>query len=382
MGLVNNERPIDNHKNMKRNDNFFDKIIETKNIENAIDKASRRKRNRKSVKKVLADKKTYIEMIRQMLIDNSYVPSPYEVKTIFDGTRHKERTIYKPRFYPDQIIHWAVMLQIGDVLKKRFYYYSCASIKGKGTSLGIKATKKIMKKNVRYCLKLDIRKFYPSVDKELLKAKFRRVFKDEKLLQLLDIIIDGNETQGEGIPIGNYCSQWFANFYLTGLDNFVKHELKVKYYIRYMDDIVIFHTNKRKLRRIKDEIESFLKTEKLSIKPDWQIFDLDKRFLDFLGFHFYRNHTTLRRNNFLRPKRRAKKIFKKGFISLKDASAMISYNGLIKNSNCHNYLQKYINPYVSIRRCRKVVSRENRKQCKTNGTVPVLRGHESKLCRL
>ncbi|MBR3889637.1 RNA-directed DNA polymerase, partial [bacterium] len=237
------------------------------------------------------------------------------------------------------------------------YFYSCASIKGKGTGLGIKATKKIMKTKYRYCLKMDIEKFYPNVDKEILKQKFRRVFKDERLLSLLDTIIDGNETQGTGIPIGNYCSQWFANFYLNDLDNFIKHELKIKYYIRYMDDIVVFHTNKRKLRKTKDSIEEYLAKEHLKIKPNWQLFDLNKRFLDFLGFRFYKTHTTLRRNNFLRPKRRAKKIYRKGYINVKDASAMISYNGLIKNSNCHGYLTKYINPYVSINRCKKVVSK-------------------------
>lgn len=365
---------------MKRYNDLFVKIIDTKNILNAIDKASRRKRNRKSVKRVLLNKEEYAENIRQMLINGSYIPSPYEVKTVYDGTRHKERVIYKPRFYPDQIIHWAVMLQIGDILKKRFYCYSCASIKGKGTSFGIKATKKIMKTKYRYCLKLDIEKFYPNVDKEILKSKFRRVFKDKQLLDLLDVIIDGNETQGSGIPIGNYCSQWFANFYLTDLDNFIKQELKVKHYIRYMDDIVIFHTNKRRLRKIKDRIEEFLNKEHLRIKRDWQIFDLNKCFLDFLGFRFYKDHTTLRRNNFLRPKRRAKKISKKGYLSNKDASAMISYSGLIRNSDCHNYLEKYINPYVSIKRCRKVVSNENRKQHKTNKKIPVFSGEEKKLC--
>lgn len=355
--LVGNEKSIDDHKKMKRYDNIFDKIIDIKNIEKAIEKASKRKRNRKSVKKILENKELCAELISNILKNNSYIPSPYAIQTIYDGTRHKERTIYKPRFFPDQIIHWAVMLQIGDILKKRFYYYSCASIKGKGTGLGIKATKKIMKTKYRYCLKMDIEKFYPNVDKEILKQKFIRVFKDERLLSLLDTVIDGNETQGTGIPIGNYCSQWFANFYLNDLDNFIKHELKIKHYIRYMDDIVVFHTNKRKLRKTKDSIEEYLAKEHLKIKPNWQLFDLNKRFLDFLGFRFYKTHTTIRRNNFLRPKRRAKKIYRKGYISLKDASAMISYNGLIKNSNCHGYLTKYINPYVSINRCKKVVSK-------------------------
>ena len=144
---------------------------------------------------------------------------------------------------------------------------------------------------------------------------------------------------------------------IKNIEKAIEKASKRKRNRRYMDDIVVFHTNKRKLRKTKDSIEEYLAKEHLKIKPNWQLFDLNKRFLDFLGFRFYKTHTTLRRNNFLRPKRRAKKIYRKGYISLKDASAMISYNGLIKNSNCHGYLTKYINPYVSINRCKKVVSK-------------------------
>ena len=363
------ERLIDNHKKMKRYGHLFENIVKIENIEKAIDKASLHKKKRKSVTRVLNNKRHYAEIVQQLLLNGKYYPSPYLVSTIYDGARHKERTIYKPRFFPDQIIHWAVMLQIGDILLKRFYPYSCASIKGRGTKTAFKQTEKALKGNSKYCLKLDIRKFYPSVDKEILKAKFRRVFKDEDLLRLLDIIVDGNRTQGDGLPIGNYSSQWFANFYLTDLDCFIKEKLKVKYYIRYMDDMVIFHSNKRKLRKIKEEIETFLKSEKLEIKDNWQIFPIDKRFLGFLGYRFYRNHITLRRNNFLRIKRRAKKVYRKGYISYTDACAMISYDGLIKKSNCHTYLMKYIYPYVSVNRCRKVVSNENRKQHPSNKKI-------------
>ena len=102
--LVGNEKSIDDHKKMKRYDNIFDKIIDIKNIEKAIEKASKRKRNRKSVKKILENKELCAELISNILKNNSYIPSPYAIQTIYDGTRHKERTIYKPRFFPDQII--------------------------------------------------------------------------------------------------------------------------------------------------------------------------------------------------------------------------------------------------------------------------------------
>lgn len=347
---------------MKRYSNIFKDIVTKQNVISAIHKASKRKKKRKSVQKILLNDEEYAEKICEMLENKTYKPSPYIVSKIYDGARHKERTIYKPKFYPDQIIHWALMNQIDRILYKRFYHYSCASIKGRGTKHGIKAIKKAMKDNrYKYCLKMDIKQFYPSIDKEKLKEKFRRVFKDDDLLWLIDTIIDGNETQGSGIPIGNYTSQWFANFYLTDLDVFIKQKLKIKYYVRYMDDLIIFHTNKRKLRKAKEEIEIFLKNENLSVKNNWQIFCIDKRMLDFLGFRFYRDHTTLRRANFLRIKRRFKKIYKKGYLSYKDACAVISYNGLLKHSNCNNYMRKYLYPYISLKKCRKVVSDESKK---------------------
>ncbi len=127
---------------------------------------------------------------------------------------------------------------------------------------------------------------------------------------------------------GNYTSQWLANYYLQDLDHFIKEQLKVKYYIRYMDDMVLFHRNKRELHRIKKYIEIYLKKEKLQLKDNWQLFKVDSRPLDFLGFKFYRGYTTLRRGNFLRIKRRVKKIIKKGYIRTTDAQAIISYHRL------------------------------------------------------
>lgn len=347
---------------MKRYNDIYEKIIDKQNIINAIFKASKRKKKRMSVRKVLDNIDYYAEEIQNMLINQTYKPSPSIVTRIYDGARKKERIIYKPKFYPGQIIHWAVMLQIENILKKRMYYYSCASIRGKGTEFGIKATEKAMlNKKMKYCLKMDVKKFYPSIDKEILKAKFRRVFKDKQLLWLLDVIIDGNG-QGEGVPIGNYTSQWFANFFLTDLDNYIKENLKVKHYIRYMDDMVIFHSNKRELHKIKNCIEQFLFREHLSLKENWQISNINVEFVDFLGYRFYRDRITIRDTNFLRIKRRIKKISNKGDVNFVDACAVISYNGLAKESDCNHFLKKYIYPYVSIKKCRKVISNESRKQ--------------------
>lgn len=350
---------------MKAKGNIYCKICEEENIKLAIIKASKNKGHRKDVRKVMNNIEQYTKIIQNILIEKTYIPNPYIKKSIYDGANKKERIIYKPCFFPDQIIHWTLMLQIRDILKRGMYYYCCASVEGRGVHYGARHIKKILvrdRKNTKYCLKLDIKKYYPSVDKELLKKKFRRLIKCRDTLDLIDKIIDSSD---EGLPIGNFTSQWFANFNLQDLDHFIKEQLKVKYYVRYMDDMVLFGRNKKELHKIKDEIRKFLAKEKLQLKENWQLFKTDSRPLDFMGFRFYRGYTTLRRGIFLRLKRRIKKIYKKDKISKSDAGAVMSYYGWIKHSNSYKLNEKYVKPYVSMAECKEVLKNENRKHSKT-----------------
>ena len=356
---------------MKRVGYVFEKIIEIDNIKKAIVNASKRKTNRRNVQKVLNNIDFYAKQIQTMLVNDTYVPCKYIEQKIKDGANKKERIIFKPSFYPDQCIHWAIMLQLESLLERGMYKYCCASVKGRGVHYGQRYVKKILKdvKGSKYCLQLDIRHFYPSIDKDKLKEKFIRIIKDPKLLNLIFKIIDSAE---DGLPIGNYTSQWFANFYLQDLDHFIKEKLHVKYYIRYMDDIVLFSSNKRKLRYIKQEIEKFLTNEGLELKDNWKLFLTDSRPLDFLGFRFYRDHITLRRRNALRIKRRVKKIKRRfelyGHIRLQDASAMVSYFGWIKNSNSYHYYIKNIQKYITLKQCKEVIRNESNFRCKTRKT--------------
>lgn len=350
---------------MKRVGNIYQNIIDKNNIRNAILNASKRKRNRRNVRYVLNNIEVAVDNIYNLLKTNSFIPSPYEKVKIMDGVRKKERIIFKPRFFPDQVVHWALMLQIESILMKGMYYYNCASIKNRGLLHATKYIEKIIvrdRKNTKYCLKLDIKKFYPNINKEILKRKFRKKIKDGEVLDLIDKIINSSE---EGLPIGNFTSQWFANFFLQDFDHFVKEKLKVPYYIRYMDDMLLFHRNKKELRKIKNEIEEYLKKEDLTLKGNWQLFRTDSRPIDFLGYRFYRGYTTLRRSNFLRIKRRVKKAFKKGKLTIKDSQAILSYTGWIKHSNSYKVRKKYIEKYISVKNCKEVVRNESRKQYKT-----------------
>lgn len=229
---------------MKRYNNIFVKIIELDNISSAILRASKGKRGRNEVKKILDSSFYYAVKIREMLINKTYVPTKSHEFTIVDGISRKVRNIKKPAFYPDQVIHWCIMNVLEEYFMKGMYKYSCASIKNRGVYYGSKYLKKILvsdKKNTKYCLKLDIKKYYPSINKEILKNKFRRLFKDNDLLWLLDTVVDSEND----ILIGFYTSQWFANFFFTDLDHYIKEKLKVKYYIRYADDMILLGNNKK-----------------------------------------------------------------------------------------------------------------------------------------
>jgi len=341
---------------VKRVGNLYEKICDTGNIKQAILSSSRGKRDQKRVKHILNNIDVYAERMRRLLITQSYVPSPYAVKTVRDGAAQKERTIHKPRYYPDQIIHWALMLQLEPVIMRGMYRYSCGSVPGRGTSDGQNTLRNWLdtdRRGTKYCLKMDVSKFYPSVDNEILKQMFRRKIKDEDCLWLIDTIIDS----AQGLPIGNYTSQWFANFYLQGLDHFIKQELQIKYYIRYVDDLVLLGPNKKKLHAARREIDRYLQNIMLQLKDNWQVFRVDDRGIDFLGFRFFRDRTILRKRNALRIRRRLKRIQKKGHLNYRDACAVVSYWGWIKRSDSYGFYQKYVEPICSIGKAKRTVSR-------------------------
>lgn len=353
---------------MKRIGYIYKKIYDIENVKIAIKKASLGKRKQRRVKKILDNIDFYANEISVMLQNKLYKPSPYIIKNIKDGVSGKERTIYKPKFYPDQIIHWALILQIENIIMKGMYYYNCGSIPNRGAARGRKSIVKWLRNDVRhtkYCLKLDISKFYPSIKNDLLKEKFRRIIKDKDCLYLIEKVIDS----ADGLPIGNYTSQWFANFFLQDIDHFIKEKLDIKYYVRYIDDFVLLDSNKRKLHKARIEISEHLNNEGLNLKSNWQVFRVDCRPIDFLGFKFYRDKTVLRKRNALRIRRRIKRIYNKGKLTVKDARCIISYYGWIKYTDSYFYYNKNIKPYISKLYTRDVISRyaKNNKIRKNSG---------------
>ena len=251
------------------------------------------------------------------------------------------------------------------------------------------------KSEIKYVLKFDIHHFYESINVDLLKERFRKIIHDERMLKLIFYILDSNEYQldGElykgGLLIGFYPSQWFANFFLQPFDHFIKENLKVKCYVRYMDDCVIFGRNKKELHQKLYAIEQYLGKMDLELKSNYQIYRFDYidrqgnrrgRFIDFMGFKFYRDKTTIRKGIFARATRTARRISKKEKVTWFDAARMLSYKGWFKRTNTYKAFMKYIAPFVNLGKLRRIMSNYSKRRI--NGTKLEKSGKSNKTGRV
>ena len=242
----------------------------------------------------------------QELTDGTYQPRAYQVFEIQDP---KVRKICSSAFR-DRVVHHAVCAVLEPFLERRLITDTYACRKGKGLHVALKRCQSFAKKN-EYYLKCDIQKFFESVDHEILKQLLRKVIKDPLLLQLLDKIIDhpipGNAL-GKGISIGNLSSQYFANFYLGELDHFLKDKLRVKGYIRYMDDFLTFGETKD-LQKVLCEIRVFLAQDlKLQLKEKVTRVAPVHEGIPFLGMRVFRNLIRIQRPNLVRFRKKVKQL--------------------------------------------------------------------------
>lgn len=339
---------------MKRVGHIFEKMCDLELIRYAIHKASQGKTYKHYIRKVLAHEEEYAKRIQEMLLTDTLVLSPNRNITIYDRSCMKERIITVPKFFPDQIIHWVVMLVIEPILKKGMYRFNCGSVPNRGGIEAKKYVERFLKdEKVRYVAKLDISKFFNSVKPVYLMEMFRRKIKDEKALAIIKKILDNG---GEQLPIGYYTSQWFSNFFLEGFDHFVKEVLKVKYYVRYVDDMVLADSNKRKLHKAIKAMDEYLQTIGLKLKDNHQVWKVNSRPIDFVGFRFYKDKTLLRKKIFFRLCRRVRKIKKTGYITVHQAQGLMSLLGWLSHINGWNFYREHIYKYVPKRKLKRIVS--------------------------
>lgn len=349
---------------MKRIGFIFPKIIDKSNIEAAIKRAAKGKLKRQSVQRVLADISGHVDKIHDMLANKTYKPCLVRERIVREGARQKERKITTINFFPDQIIHWCLILQIQAFITKSAYSLSCGSMPGRGVHYAKKFVEKWLKndrKNTKYVAKLDVAQFYPSIPHKQVKDRVRHTFKDKYLLWLTDTIIEhwqASTQNGErvGLPIGFLTSQWFANHLLAPVDYYIKQRLKIRYYLRYMDDLVVFSRNKKELHKIIRDISDRLLALGLSVKGNWQLFRPDCRAIDFMGFRFYREKVTLRRSLMLRITRRCQKVSRKYSPDAHESASVLSYMGWLQHSNSHRLFNSRIKPFFNVKKARLAVS--------------------------
>ena len=312
---------------MKRFGNLYDEITSVENLKLADKKARKGKLKQYGVINHLENEDENIRMLNELLKHRKFKTSKYNVFKIFEG---KERDIYQLPYYPDRIVQHSIMNVLEPIFVSTFTADTYSCIKGRGVH---KASYKLRdsikdKVNIKYCLKLDIQKFYPSVDNNILKLLLRRKFKDKILLKLLDEIIDSTK----GLPIGSYLSQYLGNFYLSYFDHWIKERLKVKYYFRYCDDILVLGENKEELHILFDKIRNYLNAElNLVVKANYQVFPIECRGIDWCGYRHYHTHTLIRKSIKQNYKRGKNKINHWGWLKHCDSINLVNKYERVKN---------------------------------------------------
>lgn len=322
---------------MKRIGNLFDTVCSPENLCLAYTKAKKGKAKQYGVKLFDKQLSTNLEQLRTELISGTYRTSEYSVFIIHDP---KERTVYRLPFR-DRVVHHAIMNVLEPIWTSVFIENTYACIKGRGIHAVTKHLRRDMRdvRGTTYCLKLDIKKFYPSIDHEIMKAIVRKKVKDTRLLHLLDGIIDS----APGVPIGNYLSQFFANLYLSYFDHWLKEIKYVKYYYRYADDMVILGPDKPYLHHLFADMSEYLTSQlKLCVKENYQIFPVADRGIDFVGYVFYHTHTLMRKTIKCRMCRKAARLRKKNLEQTTFLHRMASHLGWAQHCNSKHLLKKVI----------------------------------------
>jgi len=302
---------------MKTHKHLFAKIVAFENLLLAAQKAAAGKREQFYVMDFFYRLEENLWQLQEELQTQSYQPGQYSTFQIYEP---KPRLISAAPFR-DRVVHHALINVIGPLFERSFIFDSYANRVDKGTHRAIRRYQHFLR-DYRYALKCDIRKYFPSIDHQILKALIRRRIADAQTLWLIDAIIDGSNPQEpvtdyftnddlftplerrKGLPIGNLTSQFFANLYLNPLDHFVKEILRCLAYLRYVDDFVLLANSKAELWAWREQIALFLQSLRLKLHPHHCYIFPARVGWRFLGQRVFRTHRLLLAENVRRFKRR------------------------------------------------------------------------------
>lgn len=298
--------------------------------------ASKGKRKRASVQKMYS-KKNQLKLLNE-LSNRSYVPQPCRNMTKWDKNAKKYREISCPAFR-DQMIHWAIVSQLKPHFEKTFIKHNIANIPGRGLSYGNLLLKHwSQQRGTKYVLKLDIKKYYPNISIPILMDKLESRIRDREFLNLISNILYTESPNGIGLTLGSYLNLWLALFYLDEFDHIIKEKFQVKYYLRYVDDILILTKTKKEAKTLLNFIDEYLSSIGLSVKKSGKgkskIYKWGSdNFIDMLGTKTYRNKQVLRSHIYLAINRRRAVVVNNYGIPY-FARSILSYKGLVQHSDC------------------------------------------------
>lgn len=345
----------------KTNPTDYEKICDFQHLYQAHLRARKGKRKKPEVIRFEMKLGENLARMSTELKNHQYQMQGYYHFTIYEP---KERLIYAARYQDRVLLHCICDEILEPVLGVRLIYDNAACQKHKGTHFALNRFTKFLREHYKhygnqgYVLKCDIRKYFASIDQNVLKAKLQKVIKDLDVRNLLFSYIDSYHTEGRegrGLPLGNQSSQWFAVYYMDALDRLVKEKLQIKHYIRYMDDFILLHHDKETLKRCLSEIKQFVEDElKLELNDKTQIYPLHHG-IEFLGWRFFLTDTgkairKLKPQSKTRLKRRLKKLQKdyaEGTIELDQVrSSLASYQGHLKHGATYRLRKKVYHSFV------------------------------------
>ena len=310
---------------MKRKNNLYENIYKLENIIEAFNEVCKNTKNKRKVRNYREYKCIYISRIYKTLSTKSYVVGPYNVFTIYEP---KERRIVSQNMHDKVINHLVSRHILYPALLPCLIDTNVASRKGLGTKRGVELATNFhrickIRYGKYYILKCDISKFFSSINHDRLKEKLKKRIKDKDALDIIFAIIDSDDV---GLGIGNMTSQVLAIFYLNDLDHYIKEQLKIKYYVRYQDDFLLFHPSKSYLSYCLEQIKIFLKKEHMTLNPKTRIYNSNSNFI-FLG----RN----RKGKYAKYRSVNRKLKKRIYLYRTGA---ISLNSLLSSIMCYKHL--------------------------------------------
>ena len=316
----------------------YDKLLDKVLVSYCWQQASKGKRKRKSVQNM----KTEEEQLKLLeeLRDKTYAPVLCRKMTKWDKNAKKTREISCPTFR-DQMVHWMIVTLMREHLEKTFIQHNVANVPGRGLGYGNLLLKHwSQQKGTKYVLKLDIKKYYPSINISKLMVMVKNRIRDKQIIGLIELILYTESPGGVGLTLGSYLNLWLALFYLDELDHIIKERFRVKFYLRYVDDMLILTRTKKEAKKLLSFIQEYLYGLELTVKTEGKgkakIYKwTDERFIDMLGTKTYRNKQILRSHVYLNISRQINKAKKNG----KDphlARSVLSYKGLVQHSDCRN----------------------------------------------